>query len=155
MRYTHTVIVGPDNCGKTRALTQILNGRTAHGIWTEKCAADDKGVAPVYLHPYGAKPQYSTENCIGFCQNSHSIAYPKVFDTVGVALLSNIKPDEIIVIDEVGVMERKALRYQETLLALMSKGENPIILVCRDKKDNFIEKILNHPLVAKRVVCKK
>ncbi len=75
-------------------------------------------------------------------------AFPDVFDRLGVWLLSFAAPPQLIIMDEIGFMERDARLFQARVLALMD-GPCPVLGVIKALSDPFLDRVRAHP----DVVC--
>lgn len=140
------VITGASGSGKTTAVRRILKyiDRPLYGFWTEKLPAEEGTPAPVYLHSFRAPIEYTAENQIGTCQNKHATAFPQVFDTLGLQILQAIPADSFVVLDEIGVMEQEAEKFQTALFALLQRIPSCIITV-RDRHTPLLDKIRSMP----------
>ena len=74
-------------------------------------------------------------------------AYPEVFDTVGVAALTDRGGAELILMDELGFMEREAYLFQNKVLELLD-GELPILGVIKERDEErnipFLDRVREH-----------
>ena len=86
----------------------------------------------------------SDENHIGDGNGIGPVAYPEAFNNYGVSCL-DAEPGGIIVMDELGFMEKDAERFCSRVLELFD-GDIPIIAAAKSGHDiDFLNKILNHP----------
>ena len=88
--------------------------------------ADGEGMFPIYIHP-AAQPedrrQYGPENLAGRCDSRRSARYTPVFDEWGPRLLAG---PGLLVMDELGFLERDASRFQAAVLAAL-RGPQPVL----------------------------
>ena len=142
------VIVGCSGSGKSTAIRRLLKyvDRPIWGLWSEKLPAAEDAPAPVYLHSYRAPIRYSRENRIGICRNRHAECFPAVFDTLGAETLQQIPAGSLVILDEIGVMESEAFRFQEELFRLLD-GDYDVIIAVRDKHTPLLDAIRSHPNV--------
>ncbi len=142
------VIEGRSGSGKSTAVRRILKytNREIWGLWSEKLPAAEDTPAPVYLHSYRAPIRYTSENRIGVCQYGHAQSFPEVFERLGVETLQSIPEGSFVLLDEIGVMESQAARFQAELFRLLD-GDFDVILTVRDKHTPLLDAIRNHPAV--------
>lgn len=142
------VIVGCSGSGKSTAIRRMLKyvDRPIWGLWSEKLPAAEDTPAPVYLHSYREPIRYTQENRIGICRNRHAESFPAVFETLGVKTLRQIPEGSLVLLDEIGVMESQALRFQEELFRLLD-GAYDVIVAVRDKHTPLLDAIRSHPKV--------
>ena len=83
----------------------------------------------------------------GVCSNRHiTERHPEVFDDVGCRLLEFDDDTKLVVIDEIGNMERDAERYSDRILALLNRNDIRILGVLQKKADSpLAEAIRKHP----------
>ena len=71
------------------------------------------------------------ENRVGIrCGNPGPKAFPEVFDSFGVSILTDAEDCDLILMDEIGKMERKALIFTGRVLELLDK-DIPVFGVLR------------------------
>ena len=85
----------------------------------------------------------------GVCSNRHiTERHPEVFDDVGCRLLEFDDDTKLVVIDEIGNMERDAERYSDRILELLDRNDVRILGVLQKKADSALaEAIRKHPNV--------
>ena len=85
----------------------------------------------------------------GVCSNRHiTERYPEVFDDVGCRLLDFDVDTKLVVIDEIGNMERDAEGYSDRILELLDRNDVRILGVLQKKADSALaEAIRKHPNV--------
>ncbi len=139
------VICGCSGSGKSTAIRRILQAvnEPIYGFWTKKEAPDFDGRAPVYLHPCRAPLAFSAENLIGCCTDRHAESFPEVFDTFGVAALRDIPDGALVLMDEIGVMENKAIQFQQAVFSVLN-GSYRVLLAVRDRETPLLDAIRRH-----------
>jgi|SRR5690554_5470049 len=90
---------------------------------------------------------------IGIKKNNHAIGFTETFDSLGVKILENGQHAQLIIIDELGFLENKAISFQNKCLDLINKN-TPILGVIKEKKIDWLEKIKTHPNVELITVTK-
>ena len=85
------------------------------------------------------------ENRVGIrCGNPGPKAFPEVFDSFGVSILADAEDCDLILMDEIGKMERKALIFTGRVLELLDK-DVPVFGVLRKEGSTPLqEQIRNH-----------
>ena len=74
-------------------------------------------------------------------------AFPEVFDRCGVMILADAENCDLILMDEIGKIERKALVFTKRVLELLD-GDVPVFGVLRKEGSTPLqEQIRNHPNV--------
>lgn len=147
---THIVLSGKHSAEKTAMIRRLLNAaaRPVYGFVTQKLPPAPDGFHPVYLHPAAQTSRaYRTENLVGICNRREQCVHPEVFDTLGVSLIEQAKPDGILVMNELGFMEANAAAFCQTVLAALD-GEIPILAAIKERSDiAFLQQIRAHPNV--------
>ena len=148
----HVFLTGPVQIGKS---TRIRAALRALGIWqpggfltvSSEPLAD--GSRTVHLIP-AARPDtlLLEENRVGIrCMGRGIVSFPAVFESAGVAALQGAEASPLIVMDEIGRMERKAADFSARILALLD-GETPILGVVQQKADTpLADAVRSHPNV--------
>lgn len=116
--------------GKSTTLRHMLTllGADAQGI--ETYSPEPRGVLPktLFLRAYGSGAKGELLCTIPNCDQKR---IAPVFDTLAAALLEDAhRKGELIVIDEIGRLERDAYRYHEVLRACLD-GAKPVTGVLR------------------------
>ena len=85
------------------------------------------------------------ENRVGIrCGNPGPKAFPEVFDSFGVSILADAESCDLILMDEIGKMERKALIFTGRVLELLN-GDVPVFGVLRKEGSTPLqEQIRSH-----------
>ena len=143
----HIVIAGKRHVGKTTLVNRLLEDCDCpvYGFRTASGASMRKGYRSFFIFPAGTDDRKeSEENHIGDGNGKGPVAYPDAFNDYGVRCLQ-AEPDGIIVMDELGFMERDADRFCARVLELFD-GDIPILATAKSGHDiDFLNKILNHP----------
>lgn len=143
----HIVIAGKRHVGKTTLVNRLLGeyDGPVYGFRTAPGTSIRKGYRSFFIFPAGAEERKeSEENHIGDGNGKGPVAYPDVFNNYGVRCLQ-ADPDGIIVMDELGFMEKDAEQFCERVLELFD-GDIPILATAKAGHDiEFLNKILNHP----------
>ena len=89
--------------------------------------------------------RFGDENRVGIrCGNPGPKAFPEVFDSFGVSILADAEDCDLILMDEIGKMERKALIFTGRVLELLN-GDVPVFGVLRKEGSTPLqEQIRSH-----------
>lgn len=143
----HIIIAGKRKVGKTTLVDRLLDGYngSVYGFRTAAGKSMKKGYRSFFIHPAGASLRTEgEENHIGDGNGIQPVAYPEVFDNYGVRCLE-AGPDGIIVMDELGFMEKDASLFCERVLELFD-GDIPIIATAKAGHDiELLNRIFEHP----------
>lgn len=143
----HIVIAGKRHVGKTTLVNRLLedyNG-PVYGFRTAAGKNMRKGYRSFFIHPAAASERTeSEENHIGDGNGTGPIGYPEAFDNYGVRCLE-ADSDGIIVMDELGFMEKDAAKFCARVLELFD-GDIPIIATAKAGHDiDLLNKLFKHP----------
>ncbi|MBR3200089.1 MAG: hypothetical protein IKG17_01955 [Mogibacterium sp.] len=143
----HIVIAGKRHVGKTTLVNRLLEGcdKPLYGFRTAPGSSVRKGYKSFYMFAAGSATRTeSEENHIGDGNGIGPVAYPDAFNNYGVSCL-DAEPDGIIIMDELGFMEKDAEEFCSRVLELFD-GDIPVIATAKAGHDiDFLNKILNHP----------
>lgn len=143
----HIVIAGKRHVGKTTLVNRLLEGRKepVYGFRTAPGTSVRKGYKSFYIFPAGSPERMeSEENHIGDGNGIGPVGYPDAFNNYGTGCLQ-AEPGGIIVMDELGFMEKDAEAFCSKVLELFD-GDIQIIAAAKSGHDiDFLNKILNHP----------
>lgn len=143
----HIIIAGKRHVGKTTLVDRLLEGFSGpvYGFRTAPGRSMKKGYRSFFIHPAGDPERTeSEENHIGDGNGIRPVAYPEAFDNYGVRCLE-AQPGGIIVMDELGFMEKDAALFCSKVLGLFD-GDIPILATAKEGHDiEFLNKLLNHP----------
>lgn len=133
------LICGPRGVGKStliRRLAALYPGPVSGFVTKRLTTADGEGMFPIYIHP-AAQPedrrQYGPENLAGRCDSRRSARYTPVFDEWGPRLLAG---PGLLVMDELGFLERDASRFQAAVLAAL-RGPQPVLAAVKNRTTPF------------------
>lgn len=116
------LIQGEMGVGKTTLIRRLLGDRLpeARGFWTRK-EAEGEGFS-IYIHPLGQPPRYGEENRVGQrLPGQPRRAFPEAFQRAAV-WLEAIPPGGVAVLDELGVLEEEAPRFQQAAVELLRRS---------------------------------
>jgi len=155
----HIFLTGERRSGKTTIINKIISRQPKKnlikGFRTYKRANHIPDHDCVLLESVNGSTTDDTGNTVEL--NTHIIRsydkkrsdvrlYPKVFNTVGVGLLSNNANTDLIIIDEIGFLEADAKLFQNTVIRLLD-GNIPVLGAIRLESNPFLDRVREHPKV--------
>ena len=137
-------LTGPINIGKTSILQSVLYQLDAEidGFYTEAFTYKNKIIGFLMKH-------YKNENeafAIGL-KDSVSSCRPitEHFERYGLELLRVISySSDIVVMDELGILEKDAITYQREIVKILD-SKKLVIGVIKNKENSFLNEIRNRP----------
>lgn len=145
----HILLLGERGAGKTTLTQRLLrhNTRPLGGFITRSDAPEPDGFRPVYLHPAADLWNPSEKRAlVGRGNGITKESFPEAFETFGLECLRSA-PDSLILMDELGTMEREASFFQQAVLHCLD-GNNPVLATIKTKEVAFLEAVKNHPNAA-------
>ena len=146
-RSVHVFLTGEKQVGKSTLVSAVLaSAGLKYGGIRSISVFDENNDRNVYLVPANGENRESAV-LAGVCSNRHiTERHPEVFDDVGCRLLDFDVDTKLIVIDEIGNMERDAKRYSDKIMSLLDRTDVRIIGVLQKKADSALaEAIRKHP----------
>lgn len=138
MSATHVFLTGPVQIGKSTLIEQALQALAplrVGGFYTISAPPQPDGSRPVHLYPADEAVRLAGEgNCVGIRRASGITSFPAAFETAGLAALAGTQGCELLVMDEIGRMERDAQRYTARILELLDAAV-PILGVVQRQAD--------------------
>ncbi len=145
----HILITGDVGVGKSTLIRTLLShlNRPVYGFETVKTENTEKNGWRFYMFPALTPAErrcLSEENLIGI-RHTQIVSRPEVFDTLGVQLIREAKPDGILLMDELGFLESEAEVFQTAVLETLL-GTIPVIAAVK-KRENipFLRAVLSCP----------
>ena len=151
----HIFLTGEIQVGKTTVIRNFLTktGLPADGFMTYW--KEDSGGRSLYLSGYGFEHQTCNEFLV-YCGGHGrkpliSADLTDIFNTKGVHLLKNSGKKSVIVMDELGFLESKALSFQKAVFEHIS-GDVPVLGVVKPAKTEFLDAVRSFPGVEVYVI---
>ena len=145
----HIFLTGEKQVGKSTLVSAVLDSvGLKYGGLRSVSVFDENNDRNVYLVPAdGGNDEPAV--LVGVCSNRHiTERHPEVFDDVGCRLLDFDYDTKLVVIDEIGNMERDAKRYSKRILELLNRNDVRILGVLQKKADSDLAlAIRKHPNV--------
>ena len=145
----HVFLTGPVQIGKSTLIAAALDAiepERLGGFRTVSAKPEADGSRPVYLHPAAAQDLFcNAHNRVGIRRPALGIAsFPDAFETAGLAALADAEDCDLILMDEIGRMERHADAYSDTPLAAVVRSHPNVCLleVSAENRNNLLPEIL-------------
>ena len=148
----HVFLTGPVQIGKSTLIAAALDALQPErlgGFRTVSAKPEADGSRPVYLHPAAAQDLLcGAQNRVGIRRPELGIAsFPDAFETAGMDALKGAEDCDLVLMDEIGRMERHADTYSARIRTLLD-GCVPILGVVQKKADTpLAAAIRSHPNV--------
>lgn len=142
----HIFLTGEKHIGKSTLVSKVLERAGAPVCGLRTVSRFEDGERVVYMVPAAAENSKNEHSEIaGRCREGHiTEVHPEVFDDYGVRLLSNIKAGSLVVIDEIGSMERDAAEYAECVLKLLEREDIRVFGVLQKRADTPLARRLRN-----------
>jgi len=150
MKTKHLFLTGEKQVGKTTVIRTFLSrsGLSADGFITFWETSADTG-GKLYIAPFDTG-SISEEKYLIVNRDERQRALPEkivqVFDVHGCDILGRSGKRDIIVMDELGFFESKAIAFQKSIMRHIS-GDVPVLGVIRPMQTEFLDEIRSHPAV--------
>ena len=144
------VVMAPKHTGKTTLVKQVLENtrKKTGGYYTQlyKENADDTDhLCPVYIAPIGKALIIDDDHCVSPIIDGRRCIHFEAFDQYGVEYLTCSDQEALIIMDEVGFLERKAEKFKSKIFEVLA-SENPVLITVKERKSiDYINKIRNFP----------
>lgn len=143
----HILLCGKRQVGKSTLVEKLTAGIgcPVYGFITKSLFKREDGFHEIYMMGAG---RYEEPVLLAQCDTLHHNVNAEVFDTMGVRLVSEAKPDGIIVMDELGFMEQGADKFTSAVLSALD-GDIPVLAACKSTHPDveFLNQVRNHPNV--------
>ena len=133
----HLFLTGDKGVGKSTLARCLLAGHTPCGFRTVRVTGVLDRPSVHLLPAVGGVP--SAENLLFYC-GAYSC---ERFDTLGTAALRD-RDGDVLLMDELGFLERDAHRFQEAVLAAL-RGDQPVLAAVKNRNDPFLQAVRGVP----------
>lgn len=152
-QHFHLIITGERHRGKSTLLNTIISNLNTpiKGFYTTKITGKENIEDGVYIHDAQTSifnRFYDSNNRVATLPSdktlcSDMVSHIEIFNTLGVTLLSDIKTNDLIVIDEIGVLESKATNFTSSILNVFN-SKNSLVAVIKRASTPFLDSLLTH-----------
>ena len=153
----HIVLCAPKKTGKTTLIERIMQETKAgapsipiYGFQTKRFACAD-GIKRIYMFPAGLSQNDEGSPDARYlgstCGRVRDVC-TATFETYGTALIRSARPGGLIIMDEIGHMEKDARLFLQAIFDALD-GDIPVLASVRytDGSIDYLERIKNHPWV--------
>ena len=138
------VITGFMHAGKSTCVQRLAenSGRKISGVLTKKTdAADENSPSPIYMFSAGESLIADEAHLVGHCGHRFKDVDTEKFDELGVRYLSAAKPGDLVIIDELGFIEKDAMLFREKVLEVLQGPEDVVAVIKNKPGIEFLEQI--------------
>lgn len=143
-------LTGEIQIGKSTVLTKTLTllNITPRGFKTYFGPDRASSNKLLYMNYAAAPHQYSPEMAVAQFTNQAVLPLTEKFDTFGTELVRSARTaEQLIVMDECGVIERDALLFQAEILDTLDSPNSVLGVIKLSSQGSWTDKIINHPQV--------
>ena len=142
---SHVLICGEQGVGKSTLIKKLLDGsdRPVSGLCTKILNTREDGFREFFMFP-----PFEPEKAVRFAETRQGERRidSSVFETFGLELLSRCRPGDIILLDELGFMERNSPLFCARVLELLDGDITVLAAVKSTNKDvDFLNRVRSHP----------
>ena len=140
------LIQGEIGVGKSTLIRKLAETRPGplYGFFTKKEPNGD-GSFSVYIHPAQGEWKYTEENLVGLIRPGRGReARPAAFDRAA-PWLEKLPPEATVVLDELGVLEQDALRFQRAVLELLQPSGRLVLAAVNPADAPFLNRVRQSP----------
>ena len=146
-------VTGAVGVGKSTLLRRVIDTcaptRNIYGFHTEKVSSEGRSGATgkVFIYPASGLSIQDRDHCVSdiLALNSFNM-HTEVFDTLGVALLSDIPCGEVVLMDELGFLESTAPKFCEKVMETIN-GDCLVLGAIKPVAIPFLDAVRANPYV--------
>ncbi len=146
----HVFLTGVPGSGKSTLINQALlqlNQPSLGGFRTVSVPMEGSLNLNVHIIAPCGVEQYHENNLVGIRYPGREFSsFPAAFDNYGASLVEASEDARLILMDELGIMENEAQRFQAAVLAKLDQN-TPILGAVKPFSTPFLDKIKQHPQV--------
>lgn len=153
---SHIFLTGDIQVGKSTIIRKVIPelGITPGGFRTSWGDLLPDGSAELFLLGMDEAPSSDRIAARRFGSGRGMTAFPEIFDEVGSRLLAEASSSPLIIMDELGFIEKNAAEFQKAVLSTLN-GFIPVLGVVRNMQTPFLDKVRSHPNVEVIIVTKE
>lgn len=147
----HLMICGRVGVGKSTLISRLLEviDRPVYGYKTKIMNRREDDFREIYIFRGGDSEMRMTEaNHLADCDERRHLVKTELFETLGAPYIRQSGTDGVILMDELGFMERNCREFTSAVLEALD-GDTPVIGAVKAGHEDveFLQKIKNHPNV--------
>lgn len=144
----HVLLTGNIQVGKSTIIKKVIDALDIRpgGFKTSWGAARPDGTADLFLLGMDETPSSNKIAARRLGSGRGVTAFPEVFDTVGPRLFDEASHSSLIIMDELGFIEKNAMAFQNAVLSTLD-GSIPVLGVVRNMQTPFLDTVRAHPNV--------
>lgn len=148
----HLFLYGNPGVGKSTVLQRALTSHGGHKIGFLTRKIESGGMARVYLNDAAQAPLYGGSTLVARWRATEGRGrenlevYPERFDALGRAALASLPAGQVVLMDEIGLLERDAQGFRGRILEALD-APCRILGVIKEQDDDFLRKVKAHPRV--------
>lgn len=140
----HLFLTGEVQVGKSTLLRALLERLALPACGFCTCWAVCGGEERLHLLPWGAARRCTPENAAACRVDRRAQAMSGRFDRLGPPLLVPRKGSRVLVMDELGFLEREEKAFQRAVLGALD-GPLPVLGVIKPRQTPFLDAVRAHP----------
>ena len=155
----HIVLCAPKQTGKTTLIERIMQEAMEpeagppipiYGFQTNRAAGSD-GINRIYMFPAGLSQNnkgHPDARYLGSTCGHVRDVCTETFETYGTALIRSARPDGLLIMDEIGHLEKDARLFLQAVFDALD-GDIPVLASVRYTADpiDYLERVKHHPQV--------
>jgi nucleoside-triphosphatase len=152
----HVFLTGDIQVGKSTIIRKVIHelGISPGGFRTSWGDPLPDGSSDLFLLGMNETPSSYRIAAHRFGSGRGITAFPEIFDTVGPRLLTEATSSSLIIMDELGFIEKDAAGFQNAVLSTLNKSV-PVLGVVRNMQTPFLDQVRAHPNVDVIIVTKE
>ena len=139
----HLFLTGEIQVGKSTLLSALLDSLGLPACGFRTCWRRTEGEDTLHLLPWGVEAACGTDNQVARRRDGRAETLSGRFDTLGTELLTPRPGCAVMVMDELGFLERNDLRFQEAVLRALD-GPLPVLGVIKPRNVPFLDQVRAH-----------
>ena len=155
----HIILCAPKQTGKTTLIERIMQEAMEpeagppipiYGFQTNRAAGSD-GINRIYMFPAGLSQNnkgHPDARYLGSTCGHVRDVCTETFETYGTALIRSARPDGLLIMDEIGHLEKDARLFLQAVFDALD-GDIPVLASVRYTADpiDYLERVKHHPQV--------
>ena len=143
----YAVIVGEPGVGKSSLVQRVVQELSlpVWGLETRKGDTLDEATRgfPVYLQHLSGYGQEGQRQLVAYCNKKQLAVHKEAFDACAQLLLQPVPAGHLVLLDELGILERVSQDFCTAVLAVLNRNLVGIIAV-KHKDSSFLNQVRGH-----------